>query len=176
MDARGGSKERDSFMERMNVTYPVDVEATTFGGVKVCTVTPKRLAPKKQDRLLICLHGGGFTSDSGSLIESIPMAALTGTRVVSVLYRLAPQFPFPAAVEDSTAVYTTALKSHAPHKIAIYGTSAGAVLTAQTAVQIRKTSNPCRLCSASSRDMSISPAIATPGFFTAQAASRTSAP
>ena len=139
---RGGTKERDSFMERMNATYPVEVEATTFGGVEVWAVTPKRLAPKKQDRLLICLHGGGFTSDSGSLIESIPMAALTGTRVVSVLYRLAPQFPFPAAVEDSTAVYTAALKSHAPHKIAIYGTSAGAVLAAQTAVQIRKNSRP----------------------------------
>jgi monoterpene epsilon-lactone hydrolase len=139
---RGGTKERDSFMERMNATYAVDAEATTFGGVKVWTVTPKRLALKKQDRLLICLHGGGFTSDSGSLIESIPMAALTGTKVVSVLYRLAPQFPFPAAVEDITAVYTAALKSHAPHKIAIYGTSAGAVLAAQTAVQIRKNSQP----------------------------------
>jgi len=59
-----------------------------------------------------------------------------------VRYRLAPQFPFPAAVEDSTAVYTTALKTHAPRKIAIYGTSAGAVLGAQTAVQIRKNSQP----------------------------------
>ena len=78
-------------------------EATTFGGVKVWAVTPKHVAPKKQDRLLICLHGGGFTSDSGSLIESIPIAALTGTKVVSVLYRLAPQLPFPAAVEDSTS-------------------------------------------------------------------------
>jgi len=62
------------------------------------------------------------------------MAALTGTKVVSVLYRLAPQFPFPAAVEDSVAVYSAALKTHSPGKIAIYGTSAGAVLAAQTAV------------------------------------------
>jgi monoterpene epsilon-lactone hydrolase len=138
----GGTKERDSFMEKMKAAYPVDVEATTLGGVKVWAVTPKRIAPKKQDRLLICLHGGGFTSDSGSLIESIPIAALTGTKVVSVLYRLAPQFPFPAAVEDSTAVYTAALKTHKPKKVAIYGTSAGAVLAAQTAVQIRKNSQP----------------------------------
>src|ERR1035438_9479292 len=70
------------------------------------------------------------------------MAALTGTRVVSVLYRLAPQFPFPAAVEDSTAVYSAALKTLSPGKIAIYGTSAGAVLTAQTAVQARKSGLP----------------------------------
>jgi len=129
-----GSKESASFMEKMKAVYQVDVEATTFGGVKVWAVTPKRLAPEKRDRLLICLHGGGFTSDSGSLIESIPMAALTGTKVVSVLYRLAPQFPFPAAVEDSVAVYSAALKTHSPGKIAIYGTSAGAVLAAQTAV------------------------------------------
>ena len=138
----GSTKERDSFMEKMKAAYPVDVEATTLGGVKVWAVTPKHMAPKKQDRLLICLHGGGFTSDSGSLIESIPIAALTGTKVVSVLYRLAPQFPFPAAVEDSTAVYTAALKTHKPRKVAIYGTSAGAVLAAQTAVQIRKNSQP----------------------------------
>jgi monoterpene epsilon-lactone hydrolase len=138
----GGTKERDSFMEKMKAAYPVDVEATTLGGVKVWAVTPKHIAPKKEDRLLICLHGGGFTSDSGSLIESIPIAALTGTKVVSVLYRLAPQFPFPAAVEDSTAVYTAALKTHQPKKIAIYGTSAGAVLAAQTAVRIRKNSQP----------------------------------
>jgi epsilon-lactone hydrolase len=137
-----GTKERASFMERMNAAYPTDVEATTFGGVQVWAVTPKRLAQDKRDRLLICLHGGGFTSDSGSLIESIPMAARTGTKVVSVLYRLAPQHPFPAAVEDSTAVYSAALKTHAPGKIGIYGTSAGAVLAAQTAVQVRKSRLP----------------------------------
>jgi monoterpene epsilon-lactone hydrolase len=139
---RGGTKERDSFMEGMNAVYPVDVEATTFGGVKVWAVTPKHIAPKKQDRLLICLHGGGFTSDSGSLIESIPMAALTSTKVISVQYRLAPQYPFPAAVDDSTAVYSAALKTHRPRKIAIYGTSAGAVLAAQMAVQVRKMALP----------------------------------
>jgi epsilon-lactone hydrolase len=138
----GGTKERDSFMEKMRAAYPVDFEDTTFAGVKVWAVTPKRLAPQKRDRFLLCLHGGGFTSDSGSLIECIPIAALTGTKVISVQYRLAPQFPFPAAVEDSTAVYTAALKTHAPRKIAIYGTSAGAVLAAQTAVQIRKNSQP----------------------------------
>jgi monoterpene epsilon-lactone hydrolase len=137
-----GTKEGDAFKEKMNATYPVELEATTFGGVKVWAVTPKNPAPKKQGRLLICLHGGGFTSDSGSLTESIPIAALTGTKVLSVLYRLAPQFPFPAAVEDSTAVYSAALKTHAPAEIAIYGTSAGAVLAAQTAVQVRKIGLP----------------------------------
>ena len=99
-----GTEEAASYKERMSTTYPVDVEATTLAGVKVWSVTPKRPVANKRDRLLICLHGGGFTSDSGSLTESIPVAALTGTKVISVQYRLAPQFPFPAAVEDSAAV------------------------------------------------------------------------
>src|SRR5690242_9942750 len=138
----GGTKESATFMEKMRATYPVDYEAKEIGGVKVWDVNPRRPAAGKGDRVLLCLHGGGFTSDSGSLIESIPMAALTGTRVISVLYRLAPQFPFPAAVEDSAAVYSAALKTYSPGKIAIYGTSAGAVLAAQTAVQVRKSGLP----------------------------------
>src|SRR4029077_15945492 len=93
-----GTEEGTAYKEKMNATYPVDVEATTFGGVKVWSVIPKRPAANKRDRLLICLHGGGFTSDSGSLTESIPVAALTGTKVISVQYRLAPRVPFPAAV------------------------------------------------------------------------------
>ncbi|RXH55764.1 hypothetical protein GRAN_2621 [Granulicella sibirica] len=46
---------------------------------------------KHTDRALICLHGGGFNADSGSYSESIPVVGLTGVRVVSVLYRMAPE-------------------------------------------------------------------------------------
>jgi monoterpene epsilon-lactone hydrolase len=139
---QSGTKERDAFMEKMQAVYPTDVEATTVAGVKAWRVTPRRLAPNKRNRVLICLHGGGFTSDSGSVIEAVPIAALTGTEVISVQYRLAPQFPFPAAVDDSVAVYKEALKTHAPKNIAIYGTSAGAVLGAQVTVQLRKVGLP----------------------------------
>lgn len=137
-----GTKESASFMEKMRTVYPVDVETTTVGEVKAWAVTPKHPTPNKGNRMLICLHGGGFTSDSGSLIESIPIAALTGTRVVSVQYRLAPQFPFPAAVDDAVAVYNAVLKNHEPRHIAVYGTSAGAVLGAQAIVQMRKLGLP----------------------------------
>src|SRR5258708_1749785 len=101
----GGTKERAAWMEKMQAVYPVDVKDTTGAGVDAWVVTPKHPAPKKGEPVLICLHGGGFTSDSGSQIESIPIAALTGTQVISVRYRLAPKFPFPAAVDDTVAVY-----------------------------------------------------------------------
>ena len=137
-----GTKESADFVEKMRSTYPVEIEEATVGGVKATIMTPKRAAPHKRDRVLICLHGGGFTSDSGSVFESISIAALTGTRVIAVLYRLAPQYPFPAAVDDTVAVYKDALKTYAPKKIGMYGTSAGAVLTAQAAVASRRAGLP----------------------------------
>jgi len=137
-----GSKEAYELIEQMRGVYPVEIEHTTVAGVKAKIVTPKNAAVNKKDRVLICVHGGGFQTDSGSFLEAIPIAALTGTRVISVEYRLAPKFPFPAAVEDSAAVYEETLKLHSPKKIALYGTSAVAILTAETAVQLRKLGLP----------------------------------
>jgi acetyl esterase/lipase len=85
----------------------------------------------------INLHGGGFTADSGSLTESIPIAAYAHIKVVSVLYRLAPEHPFPAAVDDTVAVYKELLKTYRPNHIVVFGTSAGAMLTAEVAVKLK---------------------------------------
>ncbi len=90
------------------------------------------------DRVLMCIHGGGFNSDSGSLTESIPIANLTRTRVVSILYRLAPEHPYPAALDDAVAVYRELLKTYKPAHIAVYGTSAGAILTSEFAVRLQQ--------------------------------------
>ena len=92
--------------------------------------------------MLINLHGGGFTTDSGSLTESIPIAHLTQTKVVAILYRLAPEHPFPAAVDDSIAVYKELLRTYRPGHIAIYGASAGGILTAEVAVKIKQLGLP----------------------------------
>ncbi|HEX8802209.1 MAG TPA: alpha/beta hydrolase fold domain-containing protein, partial [Terriglobales bacterium] len=92
----------------------------------------------KQNRVLINLHGGGFTADWGSMIETIPVANLTQTKVVAVLYSLAPEHPFPTAVNEAVAVYKELLKTYKPQNIGIYGTSAGAILTAEVASAIRK--------------------------------------
>ncbi len=85
--------------------YPANVATDTIAGVPVRVVTPLSIAPEKRDRVLVNLHGGGFNSDSGSLTETIPIANLTGTKVIAVLYRLAPEHPFPAGLDDAVAVY-----------------------------------------------------------------------
>ena len=105
-------------------------------------ITPPDLPAANESRLLINLHGGGFNSDSGSLTETIPVATLAKTKTIAVLYRLAPEHPFPAAVEDSIAVYKDALKTYHPQRIAIYGTSAGAILTAEVAARIKQLGMP----------------------------------
>jgi acetyl esterase/lipase len=88
------------------------------------------------------LHGGGFNSDSGSLIEGVPIANLAKTKVVSVYYRLAPENPFPAAVDDVVAVYRDLLETYKPHNIGIFGTSAGATLTSEVAVKLKQLGLP----------------------------------
>jgi epsilon-lactone hydrolase len=122
--------------------YPVNIAEDKIAGVPVKIVTPLTIGPGKSDRVLICVHGGGFNSDSGSLTESIPIANLTQTKVVSVLYRLAPEHPFPASVDDAVDVYKELLKTYKPKNIALYGTSAGAILTAETTARLKQLGLP----------------------------------
>jgi len=122
--------------------YPVNVEETTTAGVRTDIITPLETPAANRDRVLINLHGGGFNSDSGSLIEGIPIAYLAKIKVVSVYYRLAPENRFPAAVDDVVAVYKDLLKTYKPNRMGIFGTSAGAILTAEVAVRLKQLGLP----------------------------------
>ena len=122
--------------EQMRKVYPVNIANDTIAGVPVRIVTPLTIPADKQKRVLINIHGGGFSADWGSEIETIPIANLTQTKVVAVLYSLAPEHPFPTAVNETVAVYKELLKTYKPQNIAIYGTSAGAILTSEVAARI----------------------------------------
>jgi acetyl esterase/lipase len=76
------------------------------------------------------------------LTESIPVANLAHTKVISVLYRLAPEHPFPAGLNDVIAVYRELLKTYAPTHIGIFGTSAGAILTPEVTVRLKQLGVP----------------------------------
>ena len=122
--------------------YPGTLTEDKIAGVPVRIVVPANLDPARKDDILLNVHGGGFNSDSGSYTETIPMAGMTGVKVVAVLYRLAPENPFPACVDDTVAVYKELLKSHKPSQIILYGTSAGAILTGEVAVRLKQLSLP----------------------------------
>jgi acetyl esterase/lipase len=139
-------KMTDEYTARARVAWtrlcPNTLVDETMAGVPVHVVTPDAMPESHRDRVLLNLHGGGFNSDSGSYTESIPIASYTGIKVVAVLYRLAPEHPFPAAVDDSVAVYKELLKTYKPDHIVIYGTSAGAILTAEVAVKLKQLGLP----------------------------------
>ncbi len=138
----GTDKWQNGAGEVSKELYPAEVHEATIAGVPVRLVTPLVIAADKRDRVLINLHGGGFNSDSGSLTETVPIANLTGVKVVAVLYRLAPEHPFPAALDDSIAVYKELLKTYKASHIGIYGTSAGAILTAEVTVKLKQLGLP----------------------------------
>ncbi len=128
--------------EEAKKLYPAVITSASIAAVPVRIITPIHVDADRQNRVLINLHGGGFNSDSGSLTESIPIANLTGTKVIAVLYRLAPEHPYPAGVEDAVAVYKELLKTYKPQNIGIYGTSAGAILTAEVTVKLKQQKIP----------------------------------
>ncbi|MGN6499734.1 MAG: alpha/beta hydrolase [Tsuneonella sp.] len=126
--------------------FGVEVSKGRIAGVPVKWVLRQGTDSAADKRLLINFHGGGFMLDSGSLTETIPIAGLTGIPVVTVMYRMAPEHPFPAAVDDALAVYREALKDRDPQQIGIYGTSAGAILTLQLLVRIKAEGLPMPAC------------------------------
>ena len=121
--------------------HPVSVIEDLIAGVPVRRIAPTA-GVADRSRVLLNLHGGGFATDSGSLTENIPVAALSGLEVIAVLYRFAPEHPFPAAVDDGLAVYRALLAEYDPRDIGLYGTSAGAVIGPQLMMRLQAESLP----------------------------------
>lgn len=102
--------------------------------------------PESSDRLTIFfLHGGGYSIGSvnthADLVSRIARAS--GARAFSLNYRLAPENPFPAALDDATTAYRWLLKQGArPETIVIAGDSAGGGLSAATLLALKKSSDP----------------------------------
>jgi phosphinothricin tripeptide acetyl hydrolase len=91
-------------------------------------------------RVVIYFHGGAYVMGSVATHRNLVahIARRSGARVLNVDYRLGPEHPFPAAVEDAVAAYRFVLASGVPAaKIAIAGDSAGGGLTAACLVALR---------------------------------------
>ena len=134
-------QETRANFEQMSALFPVAADVTrepvSAGGVKAEWVT----APGADaGRAVLYLHGGGYVIGSinthRDLAARISRAAKARALVID--YRLAPEHPFPAAVEDSVAAYRWMLaQGLKPSRIAVAGDSAGGGLTVATLVAIR---------------------------------------
>ncbi len=129
-------------MSELRVSDDIRCIPVDAGGVQAEWIVPPSAAA---ERVLLYLHGGGYVLCSVSthrdLISRIARAA--GVRGLGVDYRLAPEHPFPAAVEDAITAYRW-LVSHgtAPGRIAIAGDSAGGGLTLATLVALLDAGDP----------------------------------
>jgi epsilon-lactone hydrolase len=133
------------YLKRQRELYPAERQDTRIAGIHAYVYTPKSgIAPKNKDRVLINLHGGGFSGcwPGCAELESIPVAGVGKIKVIAVDYRQGPQYKFPAASEDVAAVYAEVLKTHRPANVGIFGCSAGGMLTAMSVAWFQKHNLP----------------------------------
>jgi epsilon-lactone hydrolase len=139
------NEQRAVFEEMMAATPHLDDVATssrTLGGIPVVTVDVNGV---DTGQVIVYLHGGGYAIGSAALAVGLAsdLARRAGVRLVSVDYRLAPEHPHPAAVNDAVAAYRGLLEGGLPSSaIAIAGESAGAGLAAATLVAVKAAGLP----------------------------------
>jgi len=129
----------------MREIFPVDIEETTINGISAAIITPKGGVPDaNKNRLFLNGPGGGFRTGvrGNGLLISIPVAATLKVRVVSILYRQAPEFRFPAASEDLLKVWDHFTKTYKPANIGMVGCSAGGSLITHTTAMLIKAGRP----------------------------------
>ncbi|HEY4453448.1 MAG TPA: alpha/beta hydrolase [Pseudonocardiaceae bacterium] len=146
LDVGGEVAEQRAIFHEMTAAVPppedVTAEQGELGGVPVITVETPGTDPSVA---VLYFHGGAYAL--GSAPDSVGLAAdvsrRVGARAVSVDYRLAPEHPFPAALDDAAAAYRGLLDTGVPSaKIAIVGESAGGGLVAATLVALKNAGLP----------------------------------
>ena len=86
----------------------------------------------------ICTAGPMFSAPGEiGAAEAVLLAHYGQTQVLSVDYRMPPDHPFPAALDDAVAVYQAIAKTHKPAELAVFGTSAGGGLAAAMLQKLR---------------------------------------
>ncbi len=129
------------YMDRINSKPPipltVEKRKDQIGSIPVVWFSDKRVDRKK---IVYYIHGGGFNSGSAEFSHKIPLAICRrkGYPVVSAEYRLAPEHPYPAGLEDCIAVYRGLLEQgYEGEDIALIGDSAGGNLVFALTLYLR---------------------------------------
>ena len=138
---------------------PAAIEAVEIAGVKATWIGEPSLSARGT---LLYLHGGAWSIHLPGIYRKFAtnLSALTGMRVLLPDYRLAPEHPFPAGVDDCLAVYRWLIEQgYADRPLAIAGDSAGGNLTLVTLMQARDAMLPmpdCAVMLSPSTDLSTS--------------------
>lgn len=145
-----GLAERRQRLDAIGSIYPIASDISLESGSIEGVPVEWSLAPGSDaSRVLLFFHGGGYSS--GSIASHRGMAAeagrAAGARTLAVGYRLAPEHPFPAALEDALAAYAFLLnRGIEPQRIALGGDSAGAGLSLALLTSLRDSNRPLPGC------------------------------
>jgi epsilon-lactone hydrolase len=131
----------DSLQTYTDETYDVARKASPSGAPKGDWITPTGTTSKAT---LLYFHGGGYTFHAAITHRFAEMlAALLGTRLFALDYRLTPEHPHPAQLEDALAAYSHLLAEGVdPKRLVVIGDSAGGHLTLMTLVALQDVSLP----------------------------------
>jgi acetyl esterase/lipase len=101
-------------------------------------IVPKGNSPDDR-RVYLYIHGGALIMGGGEACKamSVANALVHGVRMISVDYRMPPDHPYPAGLDDCMAFYRSVLRDHAPHEIIVGGGSAGGNLCAAMLLRAR---------------------------------------
>jgi acetyl esterase/lipase len=135
----GGARRRLAVLGRLVPHPPRGTETIVVdaGGVKADRIAT---AASLADRHVLYLHGGSYMAGWPGLYRDLTwrIATLCRARVLCIDYRLAPEHPFPAALDDAVAAYRWLLAQGAdPHRIGLMGDSAGGGLVFATMLRLR---------------------------------------
>lgn len=119
--------------------------AVTRETIAIEHIPAEWIVPPAPTGTLLYLHGGGYHFGSIQLYRELAarLAIACSARVLLPEYRLAPEHPYPAAVEDARLVYRWLIdQGHAPERLVIAGDSAGGGLTLAAALSLRDAGDP----------------------------------
>jgi acetyl esterase/lipase len=117
-----------------------DVAATSMAGVPVYVGTPQGERLIDERHVVFDIHGGGLVFGAGEAnvrFEAAAFALRTGRVTYALDYRMPPDHPYPAALDDCLAVYRALLENLAPSQIVLCGTSAGGNLAGALLLRAR---------------------------------------
>jgi acetyl esterase/lipase len=140
-ESQGATEGRRRSFEKMVDDFTIDVPAR-YSRVNAGGVTAEWVAAEgaSDSRVVLYFHGGGYIIGSPRTHRAMlaHLSRDSGARVLALDYRLAPEHPFPAPVEDAVSSYRWLLsEGFDPDRIALAGDSAGGGLTVAALVQIR---------------------------------------
>jgi monoterpene epsilon-lactone hydrolase len=124
-------------IEAQPLPADVTVTAATLGGVPTAEIMVDAIEPR---HVVLYFHGGVYVMSDAALAAGLAsqVGRRTGAKIVSVDYRLAPEHPYPAAVDDALAAYEALLQEGtAPADVVFAGESAGGGLVVATLVNAR---------------------------------------